>query len=357
MTILSRPALALLAALGCIEAALADPQPGTGLQTSAAVDIVGQSGNAPESKSDRLDIREAELSLFAPIDHLFDGTLTAAAHNDEGKSFFEIHEAFVGSTKLVPRSRFRLGQFLLGVGRLNQTHRHDWPFVSAPRIHRELFGSETAIDSGLEVGSLLPASFYLDLSAGVTSGWKFGHAHSEGARPLVPTHYLRAATYLELPRSGGMQAGLNYLSRTDSSGAKRSYFGLDATAKWRQARILRTLLQTEIWYRTLAPAAGETENTLGAYLYPQYGFDNNVSFGLRFDYYSVLTLKDATGNKVDNGSVAVVPTLTYKSSEFMTLRLAYTRDWTNNPGQATQETGLVEVQATFILGAHPAHDF
>jgi MFS family permease len=103
---------------------------------------------------------------------------------------------------------------MLGVGRLNQIHRHDWPFISAPRIHRELFGAESAIDSGFEVGSLLPSSFYLDLTAGVTSGFKFGHSHSDGARPNVPTHYLRAATYNELPRGGGMQTGLNFLSRT-----------------------------------------------------------------------------------------------------------------------------------------------
>jgi hypothetical protein len=97
---------------------------------------------------------------------------------------------------------------------------------------------------------------------------------------------------------------------------------------------------------------------LGAYLFPQYGFDANWLLGVRGDLYTVQNLKDATtGASLGNGTYALVPTLTYKPSEFSTLRAAYTREWTSLEGTDTASEHAFELQATFILGTHPAHDF
>lgn len=330
---------------------------GSGLQTAVAVDIFGQAGTPREGKADRLEVREAELILFAPIDPLFDGQLNMAAHQESGVALFEVHEAYLSSSKLIARSRLRLGQFFLGIGRLNQFHRHDWPFVSAPKVQREFFDKEGVNDSGLEWSYLLPLPFFLDLTGGLTSGWTFGHAHSEGQRPLIPTHYLRAATYLELPGDGGAQLGLNYLGRKAANETQQRYLGLDATAKWREGRTLKFLFQSEIWLRALTPGGGETEDTLGAYMFPQYGFDPSLQFGVRADYFSVLNQKNAVGGSVSNSTIALIPSLTYKASEFSTLRASYTREWVSQQGAETQASDLIELQATFILGAHPAHDF
>jgi hypothetical protein len=190
-------------------------QKGTGLDIAAAVDIAGQFG--PEG-SRRIDAREAEFVFFAPIDHLFDGMLSFAAHKEPTGFFAEVHEAYIGSTKLIPRSRFRLGQFFLGFGRLNQFHRHDWPFTTAPKYHTQFFAFEAASDTGVEYSWLTPLPFYLDLTIGLTNGWTFGHAHGFGTFPQAPTHYLRALTYFDLPGKGGIQTGLNYVGRRDDQG-------------------------------------------------------------------------------------------------------------------------------------------
>jgi hypothetical protein len=150
---------------------------------------------------------------------------------------------------------------------------------------------------------------------------------------------------------------LNYLGRKPATRIRQSYWGLDATAKWRSARTLSFLLQSEVWVRTLTPSDAPSENTLGAYVFPQYGLSPSVQLGVRGDYFSVLNLKNAGGTSIGNSTAALVPTLTYKASEFSTFRAAYTREWTRQELLSAQTRWLLELQSTFILGAHPAHDF
>src|SRR3989338_6739695 len=123
---------------------------GSGLKVSAAVDIVGSVKTRKKSSGeDRIDVREAELLLTGPIDHRFDGLLSLAAHRENGVARAEVHEAFISSSKLVPRSRIKVGQYFLGIGRLNRIHRHEWNFISAPEVHQRFFGSEGLLDTGL----------------------------------------------------------------------------------------------------------------------------------------------------------------------------------------------------------------
>lgn len=327
---------------------------GTGLQISAAGDIVGNFGGTSDN---RLTPREAEVVLYAPVDHLFDGTASLAAHEESGKYFFEIHELHIGSSKLIPRSRFRLGQFFLGIGRLNQFHRHDWPFVSAPKVQSSFLGEEGVQDTGVEYSYLFPTPFYLDLTLAITNGWVFGHAHTLGEKPYVPTHYVRLVTYNGLFYDGGMQTGLNYVGRKDSQGANTILLGLDLTAKWREAQILKFLLQSEVWYRILSTSGQPSEHTLGFYVYPQYGFTPSWSLGLRVDGYSVLNLRDASQNRIPNYDYGLVPTLTYKASEFSTIRASYGFKGHLSDLKESNSERFFEIQGVFILGSHPAHDF
>jgi hypothetical protein len=331
---------------------------GSGLQISAAVDVVGQRNTTPSGPAtDRLDVREAEIMLYAPIDHIFDGTFSAAAHRESGESVLEIHEAFIGSSKFIPNSQFKLGQFFLGVGRLNQVHRHEWPFISPPKVQEQFFAEEAASDAGLEYSYLLPTSFYLNLTAGLTNGWTYGHSHTEGKKPQTSTHYARLSTYFDTFSEGGAQLGLNFLGRKSNEAVEMTLIGLDLTAKWRENNTLRHLFQTEVWHRTLKPANAKPEETLGLYVFPQYGFDSQYSLGARGDAYTVLSLEDATGSRIRNLDFAIVPTFTYKPSEFSTLRLAYNYLNSQQGANSPQIDGMVEVQATFILGSHPAHSF
>lgn len=322
-----------------------------GLGISGAVDLYGGFGlNSQASGPSQFDVlREAELIVYSPADHLFDGRLGVAAHLEGGDYFLELHEAFISSTKLIPRSRIKAGQFFLGVGRLNQIHRHDWVFITAPASHTRFFDAEGVLDLGVEFGTLFPLPFYLDLTVGVTAGRKYGHVHGAGAVPRVPTHYLRLVTYADLDPSTGVQVGLNYLGRVANDGTKKTMLGLDLVGKWRDNKRLAFLLQSELWYRNEIPAGNAAEREFSAYLYPQYGFTEALYLGVRAD---LLTHFDANTLNLN-----FVPTLTYKPSEFTTFRAAYNFQTSRRAGVLTSSAHYAELQAIFLLGAHPAHIF
>ncbi|MBY0371944.1 TonB-dependent receptor [bacterium] len=323
-----------------------------GLKTSVSVDTNSQFGLSKGSEgNDRISVREAELLLYSPADHMFDGQLNVAAHSEGGVMHLEVHEAYLGSSKLIPRSRFRLGHFFLGVGRINQIHRHDWPFTTAPRYHREFFAYEGAQDTGLEYTYLFPLPFFLEVTAGLTNGYVFGHDHSTGSKPKTPTHYARAVTYFSMPGEGGAQLGLNYLGRTDNAGTKKTLAGLDFTAKWREAQVLKYLIQAEAWHQWL-----NSTRQWGFYLFPQAHIGDGFYVGARLDYYTDTSLTYGGGGAYPNGNLTIVPSLLYRSSEFVTARLSLTQDF-ERQGTTTQSSQMIEFQAVFFLGAHPAHDF
>ncbi|MFT5046494.1 MAG: hypothetical protein ACI8UP_003473 [Porticoccaceae bacterium] len=330
----------------------------TGLQISIAGDLVAEQALSSNSDAvERLSPRSVELMFYAPVDHRFDAVASATAHDERGELFFETHELWIGSSKIIPRGRFRIGQMFPAFGRLQRFHQHDWPFISAPEVHTRFFDDEGIIDTGAELSYLLPLPRFVELTLGVTSGWTFGHTHNEGAKPSIPTNYARLATSIGSGQLADAELGFNYIGRTSSENTKTLTLGLDFVAKKRETRTLKYLVQSETWYREETRDPGSTERTLGGYLYGQYGFNPRWQLGLRFDALTVLSQQDALGRGEDNLNVAWVPTLTYRSSEFATFRLAYNDKREIVDDRSIDRDRFLQLQATFILGAHPAHTF
>ncbi|KYG70401.1 hypothetical protein AZI85_00130 [Bdellovibrio bacteriovorus] len=327
------------------------------IQTAAAIDIVAPF-DFEGSEENKLDIRSAELSFFGPLDPTFDAYLNAAAHNEDGEFVFEVHEAFVSSSKLIPSSRFKIGKFFLGVGRLNQFHQHDWAFISAPRVQTEFFDEEGVADTGGEFSTLLPTDSYWDITAGVTNGYTYGHAHDAGEKPRVPTHYIHPVNFIDFGDAGALQWGMNYLGRTDAQGIQTQLYGLDFVFKKMEGKVLRFLLQSEIWYRNLKALEADRQEDIGAYIYPQMSLSERLFLGLRVDLFSELSRTfQSDGSKQDNLDYGFVPTLTYKHSEFTWFRVAYTYDVQTYKGESDDLNQKIELQLVSILGAHPAHSF
>lgn len=328
------------------------------ISTSVAVDILGEAGpNTSSPIRNGLTIREAELVFYSPADHLFDGQMSLSAHWHTNQHVIDLHEAFIASSRLIPRSRFRIGQFFLGWGRLNHFHRHDWPFTSAPVIINEIFDNHGVYDSGIEYSWLTPLPFYLDITAGITTGWTFGHEHGGGSRPQIPTHYLRTENFWELSANTGMQTGLNFIRRKDSSGYDRFYFGIDSTTKWRHGKTVELLIQSEVWLRDTEKTGQSSQKEWGFYLYPEYALTETWKLGIRLDYWSELSQTDLTGKSVASYELGIMPTLSYRASEFSLFRFTYNYQPRYFNGQLTSNQQFVQIQTVFLLGAHPAHDF
>ena len=166
-----------------------------------------------------------------------------------------------------------MGKFFLGLGRLNQIHQHDRPFIDTPYIHEHVFNdSEGALDTGAEISVLIPTSFYLDVTVGATNGYTYGHSHDVGEKPVKPTHYVHLKSFFRLAGID-FQPTLSYLSRVDSEKNEQTLKGFSLTGKKREGRTLNFLLENEIWHRTYLPSqTKKKEETFGFYFYPQRKF-------------------------------------------------------------------------------------
>ncbi|HWU42343.1 MAG TPA: outer membrane beta-barrel protein [Bdellovibrio sp.] len=326
------------------------------LNFSAALDAVGPI-DFDDSSNNQFQIRSAELVIFGAVDPYFDAVINFAAHNEEGQYKAELHEGYISSSKLLPGFRFKAGTFFLGVGRLNQFHQHDWPFVSAPRVQTEFFASEGIHDTGLEMSYLLPTDSYWDITVGVTDGYQWGEG-SENAKPHAPVHYIHPVTFIDIGADKGLQIGATYLGRTDSHSLQTQLTGMDFVYKQKEGKFNRWFLQSEIWYQNQNSPSTNRSEKIGCYVYPEYGFNQNVFLGLRLDAFSDLSQTYAnSSDRQKNLDYAFVPTLAYKTSEFALFRAAFTYEVQNAAQEADKIDRKIELQFVAILGAHPAHSF
>jgi len=345
-----------------------------GLKVFSAVDLVGDLGleNAPADSS-RLRVRSFELATFGPVDPLFDAVVNVAGHDEAGTIELELHEAYVSSdvvlSKFLAGTRFKAGRYLLGIGRINQFHSHEWPFTSAPKSHQQFFAEEAAIDTGLEIGHLFSSgaddsegsssNWVYDLVMGVTNGWTYGHTHTGGRRPLAATHYIRPTLFRDLGDNAGLLIGLNYLGRTDADSIRTQLVGFDVTLKKREGKMLRRFIQSEWYHRLQASSYLPLSEDIGGYFYFSETVDDTgeLSIGLRLDAFSNLSLRFLTGDSRSNLDYALVPNVSYRASEFSTFRITYGYAVDTRQGEAPRVEQKIELQLIALFGAHPAHDF
>lgn len=303
--------------------------------------------------------RSAELMFHGPVDHLFDGMVSFGGHTEEGEFFFELHEGYVSSSKLFEGSQFKLGKFFLGLGRLNQVHQHDWPFADVPVSHEEFFADEGVSDTGVEYSYLLPTDHFVQLTAGLTSSYCYGHCHDAGNKPNRPLVYIHPTTYFEISDESGLQLGLSYLNREDESSVQTQLFGFDVVLKKRTGKLLRWLVQAEAYFEdTQSPVEDSTGQKIGGYLYAQHGINNEHFVGLRFDAFSDLDQKFLTNNNVQKNLIAGLTSVyTWKPSEFASVRFSAGLHNYFRQSEKTVQDVVSNLQFVYILGSHPAHDF
>jgi hypothetical protein len=340
------------------------------LELSLAADLVYNQGLNEDSDADEnLSMRSVEFGVSAPIDHQFSGYVSFASHEQEGAEAVEVHEAYIHNAKLIPNTEFKIGQYFLGVGRLNRFHRHEWSFTRAPKSHRDFFDEEAVFDTGIETRTLLSAKHFVELTLGVTSGYNYGHSdaheHEEdeevdhsGEKPHAPTHYMRLSQFIEDSDSAasGMEWGLSYLGRTDAEGEKLHLAGFDFVKKERVGRKLAWLIQSELWFKSLKHSDGDKEEQLGGYFMLEKGHSAQWATGLRLDGLMDLSHEHA-GEDKDNAYYGATLQQTYRSSEFFSTRLSAAHEFQRVEGRTRDQDTRLMAQLIFVMGAHPAHDF
>jgi hypothetical protein len=187
----------------------------------------------------------------------------------------------------------------------------------------------------------------------------------------------RARTFFELTDTSALQLGVSVATGTNTDDLYTTLLGFDVKYKYRPEGWLHPLVtvasegiysfrkvRVDVEEDTDGDGVADTTVTdrrtrdrFGWYLYGEVQPWRRWSLGARYDN---------TQYPTDPGREwAFGPYVTYWPSEFLRFRLGYkhtertsqTRDQFNLNGGSARKVDEVMFQASFILGAHPAHPF
>ena len=309
-------------------------------------------------RENRFFPREIELSLFGQIDPYAraDVRIEAGEEAPGGETDVTLAEATITLLALSYGTQAKLGQMRNRFGWSNVIHEHDLPWVDRPDVYRAFLGEDGLVEKGLEatwVPDFLP--FYLEILGGVFNGdneTAFGYGRLR--EPLVTG---RVVAFFELTDTMGLQVGTSVANGVTADQRTSTLLGYDVKYKYRPDGWLHPLLTlgTEGIYSMREGATGETKGRFGWYGWAEVQPWRQWAFGARYD---------ATQYPGMAGfQWAIEPYLTYFPSEFLRFRAAYKhterthRDGFDTNGDSSRIVDELLFQATFILGAHPAHRF
>jgi hypothetical protein len=316
-----------------------------------------QAGTFPGFEN-RFFPREIEVSFFGQIDPYARGEVRVEAgeefENGERTMNLSLAEANLTLLTLPFGTQLKLGQMRNRFGLTNETHEHDLAQTDRPNVMRRFLSEEGLVEKGAELTWVAPLPFYLEGLVGVFNGDNDVIAgQGRFSAPLVTG---RVRTFFETDRFGAVQVGMSAATGQVPDAGRTALLGWDAKYKytpagWRHA--LWTVAGEALYFnQEVASEDGGSRRQArwGFYTYAEARPWERWAGGIRFDWTQFPT---TTGQEW-----ALEPYVSFMPSEFLRFRLAY--KYTNTPGGGTGGPGAaneVLFQASFILGAHPAHPF
>ncbi|HMH53394.1 MAG TPA: hypothetical protein VK548_24380 [Candidatus Acidoferrum sp.] len=323
-------------------------------------------------RENRFFPREIELNLFGQIDPYARAEVRIETGEEAAKEELTVHLAEANLTLLTLPwgTQIKMGQMRNRFGLLNQIHEHDLPQTDRPSVYRAFFGEEGLVERGVEMTFVPELPIYLEALVGVFNGDNevaFGRGRIRD--PLVTA---RLRTFFELGDTSGLQLGVSFASGLTADEFRQTFVGFDAKYKYRPEGWLHPLLTVAgegIWSRRKTVQSVEVIDEEGTATI----VDRKLTLD-RFGWYAYAELQPfrrwAGGVRYDNTQLlsepgrewAVEPYLTFMPSEFLKFRLGYRHtNRTDTPPLAIllgrRSFDEVLLQASFILGAHPAHPF
>ncbi|HET9926790.1 MAG TPA: hypothetical protein VFS98_21930 [Methylomirabilota bacterium] len=328
-------------------------------------------------RENRFFPREIEISLFGQIDPYARAEVRfEAGEEDAGEIAVHLAEANLTLMTLPFNTQLKMGQLRNRFGLLNPIHEHDRPFIDQPNVLTRFLGDEGLVERGAELTWVAPLPFFLEALVGVFNGdneTAFGHGKL--TQPLVTG---RLRTFFELGDSSAIQLGASVANGDTPERHRNTLLGFDAKYKYKPEgwqHPLLTLLGEMIYQNRRINVLGEdtdgdgvpdtpnekrTRNRWGWYLGGEVqpvrtGSWSRWAAGFRYDW---------TEFPIQRGHEwAAGPYLTFMPSEFLRFRLGYKhterdkRDGFTDNESSARKVDEILFQATFILGAHPAHPF
>jgi len=317
--------------------------------------------------------REVELSLFGQIDPYASAVVRIESGEEERAGELAVHLAEANLTLLTLPfgTQAKLGLVRNRFGYNNEHHAHDLPWIDRPNAFRIFFGDEGLNEKGLEATIIPDLPVYLEGLVGVFNGDNedaFGRATLRA--PLVTG---RVRTFFELGIEHGILLGMSVANGQTADRLPSTILGWEGRYKYRPDGWLHPLVTVtgEALYSMRkvdvdvdSDGDGVTDsldrkrrNHWGWYLGAEVQPWRRWAGGLRFDWSQY---------PQDPGyEHSIEPYVSFWPSEFLRFRLAYkrtdrstqTRDAVNLNDGSARKVDEILFQATFILGAHPAHPF
>lgn len=318
-------------------------------------------------RESRVFPREVEINLFGRIDPYAEGLVrfefAEEFENGERVTQVKLAEAYLTLLTLPYGTRLSVGQLPVMFGALSHLHREALPQPDPPQVLLRFLGEEQFREVGAQFSWIAPTPFFLETVVGVFNGdndTAFGRGRIRD--PLVTG---RLRTFFELTDTSALQLSASVASGRTADDFRSTLVGLDAKYKYRPdgwqhplltlaGEALFSIRDTTVGDGIDSPIEKRTRDRFGWYAYAEVQPVRRWLAGLRYDW---------TEYPLDPGREwAVEPYLAFLPSEFLRFRLAYKHTDRSLPlvtdrGVTIRSFDELLLQATFFLGAHPAHPF
>lgn len=327
-------------------------------------------------------LQNLELTMADNVDPYFRAESHLIFGFEGGESVVEIEEAYVTTLSLPYGLQIIGGQFFTRFGRQNPIHPHAWDFADQTIVSTLMFGGDGLRNPGVQVSSLLPLHFYLEMIGSVQNGkgetatsFLFSPEETFAGRPIVKQevhglddllYMARLKTSFDLTETISLVAGTSHLFGSNGTGEdeRTSIHGVDLYLKWRPLIADHgwpfVILQAEAMERSYeagevilsdgAFLSGKRFDNSGFYIQSLYGFKRRWVTGFRLEFADATDPIDpATGNRWRAST-----DLTFYPSEFSKIRFQYNYDKSDDLDDPIHALFL---QFEFLTGAHGAHTF
>ncbi|MGB7580999.1 MAG: hypothetical protein WBL85_00940 [Sedimentisphaerales bacterium] len=309
------------------------------------------------SKTAKAQLREVEFGFSSPVDPYGRADLILSIERqDDGSYSPDIEEGYFTYTDLPYDLQARFGKFYSVFGKANTFHTHAMPWVDRPNVIRKFFGEEGLNDGGGEISWLVPNPWdnYMQLTFDLQNNGNDAMFAGDEAHSLMYVTHLK--NFFDLDRSSSIEVGESFATGdndANTNGGHRSNVeGLDLTYKWRdpQYGLYKSLTwMNEILFSQKEEGDKDTVNSHGMYSSLEYQFNREWSVFGRYDYTQFPDSSRLHETSYTTG-------LTFHQSEFMFWRLQFEHtDGDNFAGNVNRNE--IWLQADFLIGLHPAHQY
>ncbi len=306
--------------------------------------------NFPFNKNRGFNLNYAEVAMHSVVDPYFEAFANFHLHPNE----FEIGEAYVQTTSLPYSLRVKAGKFKSSFGRINKKHQHSWNFDSQPLIYKTLFGPDSISDAGVQLQWIAPTDTYIMFGIEAMQGTN-GRSFGDDSKNNLYIAYLKSS--IDIGDDLSVLGGLSYAHGKNTDRKPTDIYGVDLTLREQLGSYSSLIWQSEFLQRN-KELTSQRDRQAGLYSELVYQYNNNYSFGARYDCITKNETDLSAYSGVDTDNLErYTAKIDYKPFPMSRLRLSYTYDRSKVIGGERKDINEVMLSLNIAAGAHGAHDY